>query len=184
LSPPSEFHAGIEQVEALIRTLETNADEKTLAAARELVQALLRLHGAGFVRLLKMLETSGESGRGLALAIREDSLLSSLLLLHGLHPLPIEARVDEAVSAARQQIILLGGTCDFVSMHEGTARVHLSAPSGPAAAAIRRILEESIDERAPDIARLIIEGLEPRPHKETAAASGLITIRLPSERGP
>ena len=38
----------IEQIEALIRRIEASADPDTMAGVRELVEAILEYHGAGF----------------------------------------------------------------------------------------------------------------------------------------
>jgi Fe-S cluster biogenesis protein NfuA len=180
-----ELRADIGQLEVLIRVIEANADEKTLTAARELVQTLLQMHGAGFARLLKKLDAAGEAGRALTRAVSEDNLLSSLLLLHGLHPMPLAERVAEAVALVRPQLALLGGTCELTELQNGVVRLELSCPAaGPAAAAMQRLIEDAVYERAPDVARIEFTGLPDRPPTRVVSPPGLVTLRLPSERGP
>lgn len=59
----------------------------------ELVQRLMHLYGNGLARLLAMLTDGSASLDGAVRArLRADALLSSLLVLHGIHPDPDAAR--------------------------------------------------------------------------------------------
>src|SRR5262245_37351497 len=84
-----EFRQRVRRIEALVETLEQTADPATRAAARELMATLLDLHRAGLARLLEVV------GRAevVAEACADDELIRTLLLLHGLHPAPLEERV-------------------------------------------------------------------------------------------
>ena len=66
------------------------ADSAVAAQARELVQALLELHGATLERALEIVH---ENDLTLVDKLADDPLVSNLLILHGLHPLDLEARV-------------------------------------------------------------------------------------------
>ena len=54
------------------------------------------LNAAGLTRILQMAQRSGEAGRRLADQFTEDALVTSLLLLYGLHPNDLETRVRGA----------------------------------------------------------------------------------------
>jgi len=56
----------------------------------EMVQALLDLYGEGLARTIAPLDA--ETRR----AVADDELVAHLLLLHDLHPVPVETRVHEA----------------------------------------------------------------------------------------
>ena len=62
----------------------------------ELVQRLLAMQAEAFGRLLVHARACGADG-ALDARLASDDLLSSLLLLHGLHPLPARERVLQAL---------------------------------------------------------------------------------------
>ena len=72
----------LEQVEAL-------PDPDARDIATELVQALLDLYGEALARMMEHVPD--------AEALADDELISHLLMLHGIHPVPLEARVRGAL---------------------------------------------------------------------------------------
>ena len=68
------------------------------ARPREIVQAVLDLHGAGLERILGHLADAGDRRRVLDACAR-DEVVGGLLLLHGLHPLDLEERVLQRAGA-------------------------------------------------------------------------------------
>jgi hypothetical protein len=94
--------------------------------------------------------------------ISNDELLASLLLLHGLHPLPAEERVKRAVVQAVAAIGSDAAQVRFVALDDAGVVV-LDAPSlgggamsmQVAEAALRRAIENA----APEVTRVIVEGL-------------------------
>ena len=81
-----EFQDRIARIEKLIGAIDTMPDEKAKAQMRELLEALLDLHGTGLNRALEIVFDSTRDGQLLIDKLAEDSLVSSLLLLHGLQP--------------------------------------------------------------------------------------------------
>ena len=69
------------------------------AAAKELVQLLMDLHGSGLERILEIVFQSGESGRRIIDELGEDPLVSGLLILYGLHPDDLQTRVERKLAA-------------------------------------------------------------------------------------
>ena len=62
------------------------------AAAEELVGLLVGLYGDGLGRIVAVLGEQGEAGEAMLAKLADDPLVESLLLLHGLHPLDVDAR--------------------------------------------------------------------------------------------
>ena len=88
------FEARIARVEALTGILERCPDPEARAASRELVGALLDLHGEGPGEILALTSgKAGDAGRAIASSFARDDLVANLLLLHGLHPDDLETRV-------------------------------------------------------------------------------------------
>lgn len=136
----------------------------------ELVQRLLELYGAGLERVLRHAAAVEGTRGALAARLREDELVSSLLVLHGLHPSSTEERVARAVADVRARL----GTHELEVLgvdEDGTVRLRARADprgcpaSGPAVASA---IERTIVEAAPEVRRVEIEGLErdrPRPEQ-------------------
>src|SRR5262249_45079396 len=92
------------RIEALVRSLETCGDAVARECARELVRTVLDLHAAGLAKLLELAARVGDSGSDLVERFARDPLVSSLLLLHGLHPVPVERRVADALERVRPRL--------------------------------------------------------------------------------
>src|ERR1700683_4148958 len=85
------------RIEELIRKLESSADPGSLATARELVQSLMDLYGAGLDRLTEIIAAKGEAGREILDDLGRDDLVGNLLAANGLHPLDLETRARRAM---------------------------------------------------------------------------------------
>ena len=99
--PDPEARRRIEHLETLIQNLERLPDPAARDQARELVQTLLDFHGAALARILGRVADMGDPGRALITALADDDIVSSLLLLYGLHPLDLETRVEQALERVR-----------------------------------------------------------------------------------
>src|SRR6204780_5678348 len=80
-----EFRAQSEHVEKLADKLDQAGAPEVRAAALELVQSVIELHGAALQRLIdKCLEIP--NGERLLEEVLQDGLVASMFLLHSLHP--------------------------------------------------------------------------------------------------
>jgi hypothetical protein len=149
-----DFPERLRRIEALVQALEACPDRTAREAARELVRALLDLHAAGLARMLDLVAPPAEPGVNTTERFVRDRLVSSLLLLHGLHPVPVADRVARAL-----------GRLGDVELLEATAqRVRVRLRGDPAAeASLRRAVEEAVVESAPDVAAVVIEEAWDRP---------------------
>ena len=91
------FQTRLQRIDALLREVERYADPAARSHTREIVQAVLDLHGSGLDRVLGHLEAAGKEGVAILDACARDEVVSGLLLLHGLHPLDVETRVRQAL---------------------------------------------------------------------------------------
>ena len=92
-------------------------------------------------------------------------MIATLLLIHDLHPVSLEQRVQEALDSVRPYMESHGGNVELLSVDDGVARIHLrgscsdcSASSVTLELAVKRALEEA----APDLAGLEVEGMAPQ----------------------
>src|SRR5437660_109087 len=128
------------RIDGLIDSLSRTADPRTLRQVQELVGLLLDAHGLGWSRLLQRVD---------AASLLDDQLLVSLLLLHGLHPVPLAERVATAVAALPDQ---LGAVVE--SINGDKVRVRMRS-AGSAASNARIAVERAIEAAAPDAALTI-----------------------------
>ncbi|MGA9247604.1 MAG: hypothetical protein WBV87_05130, partial [Candidatus Acidiferrales bacterium] len=73
----------MQRIGEMVERLESAADPSVRAMARELVESLMALHGAGLERILELSAEAGESGTNIIRKCGRDELVSSLLLLYG-----------------------------------------------------------------------------------------------------
>jgi len=161
------------RIEELIRKLEASADPGSLAAARELVESLMALYGAGLERLTQILARKGEAGRDTLDELGRDELVGNLLAANGLHPLDLETRVRQALDKLRARLRSPGGI-ELLGIDAGAIRLRLrSAASGcgSSAGSLQSAVEEAIYRAAPDLTHLAIEVIE-----EQGAASGFVPL--------
>jgi Fe-S cluster biogenesis protein NfuA len=130
---------------------------------QELVELVMNLHGAGVERMLDLIRATGEPGELAILRLGRDDLVSSLLVLHGLHPLPLEARVIQAIDKVRPRLRSHGGEVELLSVVDGAVRLRLDAKGhgcGSTPQALKEQLEEALYSAVPDLTVLLIEGAE------------------------
>jgi Fe-S cluster biogenesis protein NfuA len=153
-----------QRIETLVRKLESSGDSETQSLARELIQALLDLHGAGLLRVMELVDQSGESGARLVEQFGRDPAVSRLLLLHDLHPQDFDTRVQEAIERAAGSLRRQGVAVELVGVDEsGVVRVRAEASGangcGSAAPDLTRAIEDAIYESAPEATAILVEGL-------------------------
>ena len=120
-------------------------------------------------RIVDTLETAGENAAPIRDAMAEDGVIASLLLIHDLYPVPLDERVMEALDQVRPYLDSHGGGVELLDVSDGVARIRLegSCKTCPASSATLELaVKQALDEVAPDLEGLIVEGLadsEPEP---------------------
>ena len=155
-----EFRQRAESIEALVSKLEKAADPAVGAAGRDLVQSLMELHGAGLERLLEIVE-AGDPGRVILDRLGRDELVRSVLLLYGLHPQDLGARVAEALATVRVFLGTHGADAKLISIDgEGAVTLEFHAKSGgcgSTVASLKSTLTAAVEEAAPDAPAIVIK---------------------------
>jgi Fe-S cluster biogenesis protein NfuA/nitrite reductase/ring-hydroxylating ferredoxin subunit len=154
----------VAEVEELLSELETLPDLRVRDTATSLVQALLALYGEGLRRIMGELGERDGDGE-LASALGQDELVAHLLLLHGLHPVPVETRVQSALDGVRPYLDSHGGDVQLVAVEDGVVRLRLdgSCSGCPSSAmTLKLAIEKAIHEAAPDIDDVVADGAAER----------------------
>jgi Fe-S cluster biogenesis protein NfuA len=136
----------VRRIEHLVRRLELISTPEDRETAQALMEAILELHGAGLERILDIIFDGNESGKTTIRRLAADSLVSSLLVLHGLHPEDIETRVVHALAKAHGKAELLG-------VFEGIVRVRLTGGG----CGVKEAVEAALREAVPDAVEIQIE---------------------------
>jgi Fe-S cluster biogenesis protein NfuA len=152
----------VARIDALLDEVQA-LDQPGRDTATELVGVLLDLYGDGLARIVSSCE---------ALPV-EDELVAHLLLLHGLHPVPLEQRVHGALEEVRPYLAAHGGGVDLLGVDDGVVRLRLEGSCNgcpSSAVTLKLAVEEAIHKAAPDVERIEAEG--------AAAPSGLLQIEI------
>ncbi len=166
----------MDKIEGLIRKIETLPDPEARASAVALVQALMEFHGAGLERLMEIIAESGEGGYAVFDRFAADDLVSGLLLLYGLHPLPLETRVTQALDKVRPYLDSHGGNVELLGITDGVVRLRMqgSCKSCPSSSmTLKLAIEEAIYAAAPDVLTIEAEGVE---EQAPVSKSGFVQI--------
>lgn len=157
-----EFQRRFEAIERLIGEIEAASDPNLRKTAKDLVQAVMDLQGSALERLLGIVHAAGEPGQEIIDRLGRDDLVSSVLVLYGLHPLGIEDRVRLALEKVQTKVRSSGSSVELIGIHDAAVRVKIAAKGHGhgSAQALKKAVEEAIYQAAPDIAALEVEGGE------------------------
>jgi Fe-S cluster biogenesis protein NfuA len=180
--PEKEFDQRLKRLAGLVSDLETIADPSARATAEELVQLVMDLHGAALERILEKLFANGEVGQQMIDQLGVDPLVSSLLVLYGLHPEELDARVASALRKLGPDLRSHGVNAELISTDNGNVRVRASVNAtscGSITTTARNLLENAIYEAAPDAQSVLIEGLEGKNASGFVGLEKLLAIEPP-----
>jgi Fe-S cluster biogenesis protein NfuA len=160
---PQNLRATGERIEAALDELHSTADPRTINLAEELLRLVSELYGAGFARAVELARAQAPE---LIAAFADDELVSSLLLVQGLHPDSIDARVEAALVSVRPFLAQHGGDVELLGIDDELGAVKLrllgSCDGCPSSAStLKGAVEVAILEAAPEITRIVVE--EPTP---------------------
>jgi Fe-S cluster biogenesis protein NfuA/nitrite reductase/ring-hydroxylating ferredoxin subunit len=165
--PPTDGQELLERVEQLTAAIDASADPFLRGTVDELVSAIIELYGEGLTRIVRELAEQD------VLRLADDGVIASLMLIHDLYPVPLEARVEEALVSVRPYMESHGGNVELLRLEDGVAHLRLvgHCHGCPASAATLELaIKEAIEEAAPDLLGLEVEGVaEPTPVRKPLA---------------
>ncbi|MFJ1844384.1 hypothetical protein [Streptomyces sp. NPDC088146] len=110
-----------QRIDEVLEQLTAAGDRNTSEAAEELVRVLMDFYGAGLARILDRLRAAPGRETGDTLdELLGDDLVSSLLVLHDLHPEDTGTRIGRALTAVRDPV-------EVVAFDESTGILRLRA---------------------------------------------------------
>jgi Fe-S cluster biogenesis protein NfuA/nitrite reductase/ring-hydroxylating ferredoxin subunit len=155
-----------ERIEDLLATLRATSGSAA-AAAEELVRLLLGLYGDGLSHIMDALAAEGAPGGAIRDRLLDDPLVESLLLLHDLHPLDTDTRIQRALDRVRPYLGSHAGGVEYLGTSpDGVARLRLEGtchgcPSSTVT--VRLAIEGAVQDAAPEVTEVVVEGMTEPP---------------------
>jgi Fe-S cluster biogenesis protein NfuA/nitrite reductase/ring-hydroxylating ferredoxin subunit len=162
---PPESHGDVHhqgrRIQDLIERIESLPDLAAREMVRDCLQSVLALHGDGLARILQLLKNAGAAGQELTGTLLRDKLVRGLLLIHDLHPVPLEARLREALEKIRPYMQSHGGGVELIELADGKARLRLegtckSCPSS--SVTLELAVRQAVEEACPDLLSFEVDG--------------------------
>ncbi|MFJ6215403.1 NifU family protein [Streptomyces sp. NPDC092296] len=158
----------VSRVETLLSTLDQLPHEAARTRAAETAEALVDLYGECLARIMERITGHPESTAAeLADRLADDELVGHLLLVHDLHPQPVDQRVRRALAEAAAPQGRGGEAPELLGVDGGTARVRLPGTQGGCGstrAALTAAVEAAVLRLAPEIDRVeTVQDAAPQP---------------------
>jgi Fe-S cluster biogenesis protein NfuA/nitrite reductase/ring-hydroxylating ferredoxin subunit len=152
----------VQELQALLDGCEPSAARDL---AEELMSMVLALYGTGLERIIAGVLASGPEGAKIASELAEDPLVATLLLIHDLHPIPLEDRVQRALDSVRPYMDSHGGNVELLSLDAGVARIRLQGSCSDCSASsvtLELAIKQALEDAAPDLEGLEVDGVAPQ----------------------
>ena len=174
MSHSQELRECVARIDELVQTLESTADPASRAAAKQLVQSVMDLHGGAIQRILEIVSKAGGGDDTIIKSLATDELVGSLLVLYDLHPDDFETRVRRGLDKVHSFVRSRSASLDVVAISSGKVRVRVQTGGhscGSTGREIESAVREALFETAPDATEVVIEGPE-----DKASAAGFVPL--------
>jgi Fe-S cluster biogenesis protein NfuA len=169
-----------DRIEQLLDELRAAADPRLYGQAEEMLGLVTDLYGGGLARIVEVVR---ESDPALMDRLAHDELISSLLLVHGIHPDDLATRVARALEGVRPMLATHGGDVELLDIDAAAGAVHLNllgschgCPSSTVT--LRMAVETAIAEAAPEIIIIDVE----QPTEEVVPVGAPVPISLGTKK--
>src|SRR5271168_4254418 len=126
MAQEKDFQERVRRIGALVEEIESIADPAVRTSTRHLVQLVMEFHGTAIDRALEILANGGEPGMAFIEQLGRDPIVSSLLVLYGLHPESLETRVSKAVERLEPKLRRDGAAIEMLGIDEGAVRIRVT----------------------------------------------------------
>ncbi|HEV2370645.1 MAG TPA: NifU family protein [Streptosporangiaceae bacterium] len=154
------------RIEELLDGLRERAGPGVAAAAEELVRLLVGTYGEALGRIVAVLRESGPAGTELLGKLAGDPAVEGLLLVHDLHPLDVDARIERALDRVRPYLGSHAGGVTYLGTSGGVARLRLqgSCHGCPSSmVTVQLAITDAVRDAAPEVSDVAVEGVSERP---------------------
>jgi hypothetical protein len=148
------LHPASAELEEQLRRLDTITDPTSRNIATDLIASVLQFHTAALERMLEILRENDGNAAAMA-GFDRDPLVRSMLLIHDLHPDPVDARVRRAVKELEPTARKRDATVEVITAEEAMVRVRIKG--GQAGRPLGEIVERAVRAAAPEAEQVIVE---------------------------
>jgi Fe-S cluster biogenesis protein NfuA len=167
-----ELDARVARLDDLLGRLEQTPGA-TATLALEAVQALTEVYGAALARVVDVAPPA------LLEAYDRDELLRHLLVLHDLHPHPVDERVRAALDRVRPYLHSHGGDVTFLGIEGDVARVRFTGHCDGCTSStetMTAVLRDAVLAVAPELTAVDAEPATAAPHPAPAHTAPVIPV--------
>jgi Fe-S cluster biogenesis protein NfuA len=150
-----------ERLERILGELAAHPDPTAADRATEAVRLVTELYGAALSTMLELVVNAGDAP--LLDKMVSDPLVSSLLVLHDLHPFDLATRIGMAFDTIRPYLASHGGDVEVLDVDAiaGSVTIRLlgSCDGCPSSSVtLKMAVEAAIHEGAPEVAHIVVDG--------------------------
>jgi Fe-S cluster biogenesis protein NfuA len=112
-------------------------------------------------------------------------VVGALLVLHGLHPLDLKARVTRALQEMRPHLASHGGTVELVAIEDGRATLRLAGSCNGCSSSnetLKTLVEEQLYQAVPDLESIQLEEGSKQPPKQGVPVTFVAPRRRKNEK--
>jgi hypothetical protein len=149
----------IARIEGLVHEAESLRDPAARSLTVDLVRAVMELHREALRRIVEIV-SSNDHPASLHDLIADD-LVSSVLALHEVHPDDVSVRVGRAMDKLSRYFDSRGAGIELLDLDSDIVRLRYTGRAPTAAA--KQMIEDVINEAAPEITSIVIDGIEEKP---------------------
>ena len=181
---PDELRAAGDRIEQLLDQLRASASPRAHEMAEELLRLVTDLYGGALARIVALISATHPD---LLDELADDDLVASLMIVHGLHPDDVSARVETALARVRPVLETHGGDVELLDVDPAAGAVRLrllgSCDGCPSSSVtLQQAVETAIVEAAPEITVIDVEPpardpvLVPAPSLDAAVGTAPVAL--------
>jgi Fe-S cluster biogenesis protein NfuA/nitrite reductase/ring-hydroxylating ferredoxin subunit len=142
------------------------ADPVMAERAEDLVRTLVEFYDDGLGRMVELL-TERPDGEDILAMVATDKIVAGMLVLHDLHPASTYERVSAALERVRPYLGSHSGDVDLLGVDDdGVVRLRLAGSCNgcpSSTVTVKLAIEQAIEEAAPEVIRVEVEGVAAPP---------------------
>jgi hypothetical protein len=142
-------------VERLLAEAEASCGPTAWPRVESLITSLVELYGEGLGRILDHARAAARSSAELDEKLAADEVVSSLLLLHDLHPVALDQRIERALERLHEEVPHASSLA-VVGVADGV--VKLRAVDSKATPPTSHVIARAIEREAPELAGIQVDG--------------------------
>ncbi|HLY71531.1 MAG TPA: NifU family protein [Puia sp.] len=160
----AEVNRQNQRIQQLMEEVDSMPEGQTKEMMQDCIQDMLSFYGFGLSRILDIISNSSSAAaKDIYNKLIEDGFVSSLLLIHELHPLDLKTRLHVALEKVRPYIDGHGGHIEILSLENGIAKIKLSGNCKGCPSSENTLelgIKKAVEECCPDLLGLEVEGVE------------------------